>query len=165
MAEPAELILAEPGATQDLGALLAHSVTACGILALTIYLEGDLGAGKTTLARGFLRALGHAGRVPSPTYTLIEPYELSGCRLYHVDLYRIRDPAELDDLGLRDLLAGAAVVLVEWPDHGAGHLPAPDLVIRLRTAGHGRAVSCEAMSPAGRAVLARAGIPAAAPQP
>ncbi len=120
------MTLPDADATQALGSRLARALQGGDGPACTIYLEGDLGAGKTTLARGFLQALGHDGRVPSPTYTLIEPYDFPGHPVYHIDLYRIRDPGELDDLGLAELLCGAAVALVEWPDHGAGRLPAPD---------------------------------------
>jgi len=104
-----------------------------------IFLEGDLGAGKTTLVRGFLEARGYTGRVKSPTYTLIEPYELSDGRLYHLDLYRLGHPEELEYLGLREMLEEDAVLLVEWPQRGAGWLPEPDLVVRLEYAGQGTA--------------------------
>jgi len=103
-----------------------------------IYLEGDLGTGKTTLVRGVLRGLGHQGSVRSPTYTLIEPYEIAGFHLFHLDLYRLGDPEELEYLGLRDLLDGDSVLLVEWPGRGAGALPPPDLSIRISHAPPGR---------------------------
>ncbi len=99
-----------------------------------VFLEGGLGAGKTTFARAFLRALGVAGTVRSPTYTLIEPYDLtgmfSGRRVLHLDLYRLSAPDELDDLGLRDEFE-QALILIEWPERGAGALPMPDLVLSL----------------------------------
>jgi tRNA threonylcarbamoyladenosine biosynthesis protein TsaE len=154
MAEPRRLTLADEAATRAAGAQLARALVAAAPDRLCVELVGDLGAGKTTLVRGFLQALGHPGRVPSPTYTLVEPYALAGYRLFHVDLYRIRDPRELDDLGLADQLGAGAVALVEWPDHGAGRLPAPDLVLRLALTPPGRVLELEATSPAGKAVLA-----------
>ena len=103
-----------------------------------IYLQGDLGTGKTTLTRGLLRGLGHRGPVRSPTYTLLEPYELTRMRLYHLDLYRIGDPEEIELLGLRDLLDRESVLVVEWPERGLGVLPHPDLRIRFAHAGEER---------------------------
>ena len=138
-------VLADAQATQSLGAQLARVVTP-GI----IYLEGDLGAGKTTLARGLLRGLGHTHKVRSPTYTLVEPYMLESCRVYHLDLYRLADPEELEWLGLRDMLADAALLLVEWPERGSGYLPAADLTIDLDFSGDGRVASLVATTPAGQ---------------
>lgn len=103
-----------------------------------VYLHGDLGAGKTTLVRGLLRELGHQGSVRSPTYTLIESYEAGGQVVHHLDLYRLGDPEELEFLGLRDLLDGAALLLVEWPERGVGMLPQADLVIDIEHAPPGR---------------------------
>jgi len=103
-----------------------------------LYLNGDLGTGKTTLARGILRGLGHQGPARSPTYTLIEPYEIGPRRVYHLDLYRLCDPEELEYLGLRDLLADPSLWLVEWPERGAGLLPAADLSIGIEYLPQGR---------------------------
>jgi tRNA threonylcarbamoyladenosine biosynthesis protein TsaE len=119
-----------------------------------IYLEGDLGTGKTTLVRGILRGLGHEGSVRSPTYTLLEPYELGGLRLFHLDLYRLSDPEELQYLGLRDLLEGDSVLFVEWPERGAGVLPPPDLEIRLGYSDNGRVLELLPRTPAGESLLA-----------
>ena len=130
-----KLDVADATAMEALGAQLAQAYTA-GI----IYLQGDLGAGKTTLARGLLRALGHTGKVRSPTYTLIEPYQLESAAVYHLDLYRLADAQELEDLGLRDLLAEQALLLVEWPERGAGVLPAADLRINIEHRDKGREV-------------------------
>lgn len=118
---------------------------AAGHPGLVVYLEGDLGAGKTTLARGWLAGMGHAGRVKSPTYTLLEPYALpSGGALTHMDLYRVADPEELEFLGLRDLAGSNQWLLIEWPEKGARHLPLPDLEIRIGFEGTGRWLKCEA---------------------
>lgn len=103
-----------------------------------IHLRGPLGAGKTTFARGLLRGLGHQGSVRSPTYTLVEPYMLSGMTLLHMDLYRLADPEELDYLGLHDYGEDSVLWLVEWPERGTGWLPEPDLALRLELMGSGR---------------------------
>lgn len=123
-----------------------------------IWLRGPLGAGKTTLVRGFLRALGYQGAVKSPTYTLIEPYECRGRRIFHLDLYRIADPSELDFLGLRELHDEESVLLVEWPERGVAALPPADLTLELDYDASGRRARLQAQSGAGEA-LARAASP------
>ena len=138
-------VLADAEATEWLGVQLAQSITP-GI----IYLKGDLGAGKKTLARGFMRGLGHTGRVKSPTYTLVEPYILEPCRVYHMDLYRLADAEELEWLGLRDMLAEAALLLVEWPERGKGFLPSADLTVDISYAGDGREARLLAATPVGQ---------------
>lgn len=140
-----------PRATEALGAQLAVALPENCRIDFT----GELGAGKTTLVRGLLRALGHAGAVRSPTYTLIEPYQVADRRLYHLDLYRLSDPEELEYIGLRDLLHEPAVLLVEWPERGAGILPEPDLAITLTVAGMIRLARLVAHTPIGAALLAR----------
>jgi tRNA threonylcarbamoyladenosine biosynthesis protein TsaE len=120
-----------------------------------IYLHGDLGAGKTSFARAFLQALGVGERVKSPTYSLVESYRLAARTAWHLDLYRIADPGELEWLGLDTLADPGALVLVEWPERGAGALPAPDLQIDLAYAGTGRTVQVAARSPRGERLLAR----------
>jgi tRNA threonylcarbamoyladenosine biosynthesis protein TsaE len=148
------ITLADADATVALGARVAAALAAQPAQALCITLTGDLGAGKTTLVRGLLRALGHAGNVKSPTYTLVEPYALPVRTLYHLDLYRLADPEELEFLGIRDLGAGNAVLLVEWAERGRGFLPPADLDIALAVAGDGRRAHFSARSARGAAILA-----------
>ncbi|MGN2243668.1 tRNA (adenosine(37)-N6)-threonylcarbamoyltransferase complex ATPase subunit type 1 TsaE [Frateuria sp. GZRR33] len=124
---------------------------------LVIYLHGDLGAGKTSFARALLTALGVGERVKSPTYSLVESYRAGELTAWHLDLYRIADPGELEWLGLDALGDPAALVLVEWPERGADALPAPDLVFELEHAGHGRRARADPRSKRGRALLERLG--------
>ena len=122
---------------------------------MVVYLAGDLGAGKTTLARGILRGLGHSGRVKSPTFTLVEAYKLSRLYLYHFDLYRFESPRELDDAGLRECFGAHALCLVEWPEKAGAKLPAADLTLAMYVAGSGRRVEVFAATEAGKACLDR----------
>lgn len=123
--------LATEPETLALGAALARSAPRGASAALSVFLQGELGTGKTTLARALLRELGVAGTVRSPTYTLIENYQLSDWLVLHLDLYRLRDASELEHLGLRDELRAGVLVLVEWPERAPQGLPVPDLRILL----------------------------------
>ena len=128
--------LPDEAATLALGKELTEKLAGAPL----VFLAGELGAGKTTLVRGILRGLGYQGSVKSPTYTLLEPYEVAGRTVYHFDLYRIGDSAELDFIGMDELLDTDAIKLVEWPERGSGRLPAPDVSIRLSLEGEGRRV-------------------------
>ena len=139
-------------ATGVLGGALASSLTPGTV----VWLEGDLGAGKTTLVRGLLRALGYDGPVKSPTYTLVEVYVVSSIYWYHFDFYRFSDPEEFADAGLDEYFRGDAVCLVEWPDKARGFVPLPDLVLRLcfpTAAESGRSTTLLACSERGQSCL------------
>ena len=129
--------LADEAATLALGAELGE----WRLRSELVFLHGDLGAGKTTLVRGYLRSLGHQGAVKSPTYTLLESYELAALQVFHFDFYRILDPRELGYIGIDDLMAEQAVKLVEWPAKAGDQLPAADIEICLQLAGTGRCAS------------------------
>ena len=118
-----------------------------------IFLSGPLGAGKTTLVRGMLRALGHAGAVKSPTFTLVEPYAFHEFAFYHFDLYRLKDPEELEFLGVRDYLHGKGVCAVEWAERAKSVLPTPDLDIMITPTGTGRMARITAHTESGRTLL------------
>jgi tRNA threonylcarbamoyladenosine biosynthesis protein TsaE len=148
-----ELVAPDEAAMVACGAQLAAAVCPGDV----IYLEGQLGMGKTTLCRGFIQSLGHVGAVKSPTYTLVEPYELGELKVYHFDLYRLGDPEELEFMGIRDYLDGRSICLVEWPERGEGVLPPADLVINIEPKGRGRTLFVRANTAAGRAAIAKLG--------
>lgn len=135
--------LPDEAATLALGAQLARRLLQETAGGACVYLQGDLGAGKTTLVRGILRGMGHEGAVKSPTYTIVEPYELAGVNIYHFDLYRLADPEELELIGIRDYFSSGDLCLLEWPERGAGVVPKPDLTITLAVDGHGRKATLE----------------------
>jgi tRNA threonylcarbamoyladenosine biosynthesis protein TsaE len=142
--------LADEASTMALGAALAKQVQVGDV----VFLRGDLGAGKTTLTRGFLRALGHAGRVKSPTYALVELYVISKLNFYHFDFYRFRDPEEWHEAGFRDLFNGVNICLVEWPEKAEGLLPAADMTVLLTvTPADTRHAMLQANTPRGRAMI------------
>lgn len=142
--------LDDESATLQLGAALSHSLAP----GLVVFLRGELGAGKTTVVRGALRALGFEGRVKSPTYALVELYAVSRLNLHHFDFYRFNDPREWIDAGFRDSFNGRDVSLVEWPEKAAGLLPPADLEISLQVMDSGRDATIHAGSPAGERALA-----------
>ena len=146
-----DFFLPDPEATERLGAALAASRPARAV----VYLGGQLGAGKSSLARAWLRALGVTGAIKSPTYALVERYAIPGGEAAHLDLYRLAAASELDFLGLDELAAEATLWLVEWPERGEGSLPPPDLRLSLAAEGAGRRAVLEAGSPAGGAWLER----------
>lgn len=147
MADESSLELPDEAATLRLGAALSVGVAA----GRTLYLSGELGAGKTTLVRGLLRALGHEGRVKSPSYPLVELYVLSRLNFYHFDFYRIKDQAEWRDSGFREYFNEQSACVVEWPERVGDLLPPPTLAVRLEISGAGRRATLSAGSAGGRA--------------
>jgi tRNA threonylcarbamoyladenosine biosynthesis protein TsaE len=139
-----EMNLADSGMTELLGRALAHALpgaaqTGSGAPAgAVLYLHGELGAGKTTCVRSLLRALGAAGPVRSPTYTLVETYRLGAWTCVHVDLYRLQSAVEVDELGLRDLIGPGCLMLIEWPEKGGAAVPPTDVELTLVYEGNGR---------------------------
>ena len=144
------MYLEDDAATLEFGGRVARSCSP----PLVIHLRGDLGTGKTTFARGFIRTLGYSGQVKSPTFSLEESYMLEYARLFHFDLYRIRDPRELEFIGIRDAADGPdAICLIEWPERGEGAIPKADIELAFEHAGAGRRVDSHIRSSQGRSVV------------
>lgn len=141
--------LPDEAATLAFAADLARAIDAGGV----IHLHGELGAGKTTLVRGILQAMGHQGAVKSPTYTLVEPYSIAEREIYHFDLYRLCDAEELEYMGIRDYFHEHSLCLLEWPEKGKGFLPRADLIIEIRYLQQGRELCCRAETATGQAML------------
>ena len=135
----------DAAATAALGEALAAGAAPGRVL----HLRGDLGAGKTTVVRGLLRALGHSGRVKSPTYTVVEPYTLSSLNLYHFDFYRLKDRSEWEHGGFREYFNAQSLCVIEWPERAAGLLAPPDLEVVLEFAGEARRAALKAYTPSG----------------
>lgn len=149
-----EYFLADETATIAIGSGLATVVKSAAVQqALVVYLNGDLGAGKTTLSRGFVRGMGHAGNVKSPTYTLVEPYELGEWRVFHFDLYRLADAEELEYMGIRDYFNNDCCCFIEWPEKGTGLLAKADLIINMAYQDEQRVIKLQAETPHGEHVL------------
>ena len=135
--------LPDEQATLDFGASIAKWLPQNGV----IFLHGPLGAGKTTLVRGILNAKGHKGSTKSPTFTLVEPYQIEDSQFYHFDLYRLTDPEELEFMGFRDYLEENALCLIEWPEKGGDYLPKADLEITLSYQGEQRSIRIDINNP------------------
>jgi tRNA threonylcarbamoyladenosine biosynthesis protein TsaE len=150
-----DYVLSDAAGTLALGALLGATLPQDQMPAAVVYLEGDLGAGKTTLVRGLLQKVGAGETAKSPTYTLVEPHVVSGLNLYHFDFYRFNVPEEFLDAGLDEYFSDSGVCLVEWPGRAQPYLPSADLRVRLELSGSGRRAHLEAGSARGRQWLSR----------
>jgi tRNA threonylcarbamoyladenosine biosynthesis protein TsaE len=145
------IVFPDEASLLSFGAKLAKAV----VVPSVIFLEGPLGAGKTTLARGFLRGLGYQDHVKSPTYTLVESYQVKKINVFHFDLYRVQDPYELEFMGIQDYFNNDAICLIEWPEKGGDLLPQPDLFCHIEMHQGGRKIKCVAASEGGNTILHR----------
>jgi tRNA threonylcarbamoyladenosine biosynthesis protein TsaE len=150
------LTLADSSMTEALGAALARAFPGAHTGAV-VYLQGDLGAGKTTCVRSVLHTLGVTGPVRSPTYTLVDTYNLAGVTCVHVDLYRVQSLQEVEELGLRDLTGAGYLMLIEWPEKGGAAVPPPDLAVSLQYADEGRVATIAAAGGVGGSWLSQLG--------
>lgn len=144
-------LLEDEQATVLMGGVLAKNITQGAV----IYLHGDLGAGKTTFTRGVVQGFGHTGKVKSPTYTLVEPYELENQSIYHFDLYRLADPEELEFMGIRDYFNDKSICMIEWPEKGAEFLATADLELTLEYVAEKRKVSIIGKTQKGEEIVGR----------
>jgi tRNA threonylcarbamoyladenosine biosynthesis protein TsaE len=152
------LITSEHSLSRDLPDLQATDAFASDLAksllpGLIIFLHGDLGAGKTTLVRSMLFALGHTGSAKSPTYTLVEPYQINALTINHFDLYRLADPSELEYIGIRDYVNAHSICIFEWADKGIGYVPPADIEITLQFTANGRKAVLVAKTAIGQAIL------------
>jgi tRNA threonylcarbamoyladenosine biosynthesis protein TsaE len=145
--------LADESATIAIGNKLADIVKKELKQGIVVYLYGDLGAGKTTLTRGFVQGMGHVGHVKSPTYTLVEPYDLQDWQVYHFDLYRLSDPEELEYMGIRDYFSHNCCCFIEWPEKGEGMIKEPDLRIDLAYSEEQRTINVQAKTALGEQIV------------
>ena len=146
---PIELNLPDAGATDALGRAMAESLPGTATAGAVVYLQGELGTGKTTTVRSLLHALGVAGKVRSPTYTLIDTYVLPSITCVHIDLYRVQSTTEVEELAIRDLSGPGSLMLIEWPEKGAGVIPSADLLVALDYADAARRVAVAGQSALG----------------
>ena len=147
------LPLCNEDATVNMGKKLATLTKQLDLNSLVVFLNGDLGAGKTTLTRGFVQGMGHTGNVKSPTYTIVEPYDLAPWQVFHFDLYRLSDPEELEYMGIRDYFAEKSFCFIEWPEKGAGLLAKEDLIINLEYNNEQRLITLVAKTAVGENII------------
>ncbi len=148
-----QFLLADENATVTMGKRLAELTKTLDLNSLVVFLNGDLGAGKTTLTRGFVQGMGHIGNVKSPTYTIVEPYNLDPWQVFHFDLYRLADPEELEYMGIRDYFSDKCCCFIEWPEKGAGLLANEDLIINLAYNEEQRLITLLAKSEVGEQII------------